>query len=134
MAVVYCPRTHDWFGHDAYPLEKMLASGVTVALGTDGRGSSPDLSLLSEMRFAVRRHPAVGLNRMLQMGTVLGAKALGLDQHVGTLEPGKLADLAIVALPDRKATDPHELLFASEEPVVGRYFRGSRTEFIPFRP
>ena len=43
--MVYCPRTHDWFAHGAYPLEKMLAAGVTVALGTDGRGSSPDLSL-----------------------------------------------------------------------------------------
>ena len=39
----------------------MLAAGVTVALGTDGRGSSPDLNLLAEMRFAARRHPAVGM-------------------------------------------------------------------------
>ena len=111
MSVVYCPRTHDWFAHRAYPLEKMLAAGVTVALGTDGRGSSPDLSLLGEMRFAARQHPAVPLDRILQLGTVLGAKALGRERHVGTLEPGKQADLAIVALPDRDAADPHELLF-----------------------
>ena len=134
MSVVYCPRTHDWFAHCAYPLEKMLAAGVTVALGTDGRGSSPDLSLLSEMRFAARQHPAVPLDRILQLGTVLGAKALGLEQHVGTLEPGKQADLAIVALPDRDATDPHELLLMSEEPVVGRYFRGVETCFNPDFP
>ena len=121
MAVVYCPRTHDWFAHGAYPLEKMLAAGVTVALGTDGRGSSPDLSLLAEMRFAARQHPAVGLDRILQMGTILGAKALGWEQHVGSLEPGKQADLAIVALPDRDAADPHELLFDSDEPVVACY-------------
>ena len=81
MTVVYCPRTHDWFAHGAYPLEKMLAAGVTVALGTDGRGSSPDLSLLAEMRFAARRHPAVGLDRILQMGTILGAQGLGLGNR-----------------------------------------------------
>lgn len=124
MSVVYCPRTHDWFARGEYPLEKMHAAGVTVALGTDGRGSSPDLSLLGEMRFAARRHPTVGLDRILEMGTLLGAKALGLDQDIGSLEPGKQADLTIVALPDRDAADPHELLFASDEPVTACYCRG----------
>ena len=78
MTAVYCPRTHDWFAHDAYPLEKMLAAGVAVALGTDGRGSSPDLSLLAELRFAARRHPAVGLDRILQMGTHSRREGLGV--------------------------------------------------------
>jgi aminodeoxyfutalosine deaminase len=126
MAVVYCPRTHHWFAHAAYPLEKMLAAGATVALGTDGRGSSPDLSLLAEMRLAARRHPAVGLDQILRMGTIVGAEALGWQAHVGSLEPGKQADLAIVALPDREAGDPHELLFDSAEPVVACYGRGQQ--------
>jgi aminodeoxyfutalosine deaminase len=125
MTVVYCPRTHHWFAHDAYPLEKMLAAGVAVALGTDGRGSSPDLSLLAELRFAAQRHPTVGLDRLLQMGTILGAQALGWLSQIGTLEPGKQADLTIVALPDRDAADPHELLFHSTERVVGCYCRGT---------
>ena len=127
MSVVYCPRTHDWFARGNYPLEKMLTAGVAVALGTDGRGSSPDLSLLAEMRFAARRHPAVGLDRILRMGTFDGAEALGWDEHVGSLEPGKQADLAIVALPDCKTADPHELLFESEKTIIGRYFRGVET-------
>jgi aminodeoxyfutalosine deaminase len=126
MTVVYCPRTHDWFAHDEYPLEKMLAAGVAVALGTDGRGSSPDLSLLAEMRFAARRHPAVGLDRILQMGTIVGARFLGWELHVGSLEPGKQADLAIVALPDRDAADPHELILKSEGPVAACYCRGEK--------
>ena len=121
MAVVYCPRTHDWFAHDAYPLEKMLAAGVTVALGTDGRGSSPDLNLLGEMRFAAQRHPAVGMDEILRMGTIYGARALGQEVIVGSLTPGKRADLTVVALPDRDAADPHELLFDSEEPVAACY-------------
>ena len=87
MTVVYCPRTHDWFDRGDYPLQKMLAAGVAVALGTDGRGLSPDLSLLAEMRFAARRHPEVALDRILRMGTLDGAKALGREQLIGSLAP-----------------------------------------------
>ena len=68
------------------------------------------------------------------MGTLGGAKALGRGKQLGSLEPGKQADLAIVALPDRDAADPHELLFDSEEPVVGRYFCGEETCFNPDFP
>ncbi len=111
MAVVYCPRTHDWFAHRDYPLEKMLTAGVTVALGTDGRGSAPDLSLWSEMQRVVQKHPGVELHHILKMGTMGGAKALGLESTIGTLEPGKRANLTVATLPDRDARDPHELLF-----------------------
>ena len=111
MAVVYCPRTHDWFAHKTYPLEKMLAAGVTLALGTDGRSSAPDLNLWAEMRHVAQQHQNVGLDQILQMGTLGGAKALGLENGVGTLEPGKRADLTVATLPDRDARDPHELLF-----------------------
>jgi cytosine/adenosine deaminase-related metal-dependent hydrolase len=128
MSAVYCPRSHDWFGHRPYPLEKLLAAGATVALGTDGRGSSPDLSLLAEMRFAARRHPAVGLERLLRIGTLGGAATLGRGDEIGTLTPGKLADLTVLALPDRDAADPHELLFDSELPVTACYCRGRKVE------
>ena len=116
----------------AYPLEKMLAAGVTVALGTDGRGSSPDLSLLAEMRFAARRHPAVGLDEILKMGTIDGARALGPRGGGRLARPGKQADLAVVALPDRDAADPHELLFNSQEPVGGVLLPGHEM-YVPSR-
>jgi len=124
MSVVYCPRSHDWFAHAEYPLRKMLAAGATVAMGTDGRCSTPDLGLLEEMRFIARRHPGVRLDAILRMGTLYGARALGREEEIGSLSPGKRADLAIVALPERDATDPHELIFDSTEPVVGCYCRG----------
>ena len=73
MAVVYCPRTHAWFGHAPYPLEKMLAAGVVVALGTDSRASSPDLSLLAEMRHVARTFPALSRSTVLELGTLGGA-------------------------------------------------------------
>jgi aminodeoxyfutalosine deaminase len=125
MSVVYCPRTHDWFAHRDYPLEKLLAAGATVALGTDGRASSPDLSLLHEMRCAARKHPAVPLAAILRMATLHGARALGRETEIGSLAPGKQADLAIVALPDRSAHDPHELLFDPAASVVACYCRGA---------
>ncbi len=124
MSVVYCPRTHAYFGHDRYPLEQMLSAGVTVGLGTDSRASSPDLSLLAEMRFVARRYPAVARDVVLRLGTIGGARALGRDQEIGSLEPGKYANLAVVSLPDRDAADPHELLFDSQEPVVATWYRG----------
>jgi len=124
MAVVYCPRTHDYFGHDPYPLEKMLRAGVTVALGTDSRASAPDLSVLAEMRLAARRHPSVPRSTILRMGTHAGAVALGRADQIGSLGPGKQADLAIVRLPDHAAADPHDLVFDSDEPVVATWVRG----------
>lgn len=124
MAVVYCPRTHAFFRHAPYPLEKMLSAGVTVALGTDGRASSPDLSVLAEMRVAAEKHTAVGGDALLKMATLHGAAALGLERELGSLEPGKYADLAVVALPDRTAADPHDLLLQSAQPVVATWRRG----------
>ncbi len=125
MSVVYCPRSHDWFAHRDYPLEKLLAAGVTVALGSDGRGSSPDLNLLSEMRFAAQKHPGVPLADFLKMATINAARALGRETEIGSLAAGKRADLAIVALPDRWAADPHELLFDPAASVVACYCRGA---------
>lgn len=126
MAAVYCPRSHDWFGHQPYPLENMLRAGVTVGLGTDGRGSAPDLNLLAEMRLIAKLHPGVGLDWVLKLGTLSGAEALGRADSIGSLSPGKRADLAIVALPDRDAKDPHELLFDSEKPVTACWLGGEQ--------
>jgi aminodeoxyfutalosine deaminase len=125
IAVVYCPRTHAHFGHAAYPLEKMVASGVRVALGTDSRPSSPDLNLWADMREIVRRHPAVSKKTLLELGTKNGANALGLDEEVGSLEPGKWANFAIFALPDNPLfTDPYEALFSRETTLQAVWLRG----------
>ncbi|MGA2031285.1 MAG: amidohydrolase family protein [Thermoguttaceae bacterium] len=124
MAVVYCPRTHAWFGHRRYPLEELLAAGAVVALGTDSRASSPDLSMLAEMRQVHDKHASVPGNVVLELATIRAAAALGRAHEIGSLEPGKYADLAVVALADGEPSDPHELLLAGDGPVVARYFRG----------
>jgi cytosine/adenosine deaminase-related metal-dependent hydrolase len=131
MSLVYCPRTHAFFRHDPYPLARLLACGVTMALGTDSRASSPDLSILAEMRFLARQHPEIARPTILRLGTLGGAQALGVARSVGTLEPGKLAHLAIVALADRDAADPYDLLFDSDAPVIARWWRGEPDADVP---
>jgi len=124
MSVVYCPRTHAYFGHASYPLAEMLRRGASVVLGTDSRASSPDLNLLTEMRF-VRDHHDVPPAAVLRMGTLEGARAFGIAPVCGTLTPGKRADLTIVALPNSSdRSDPYELLFDPASRVVQTYVNG----------
>jgi len=123
MAVVYCPRTHRHFGHAPYALEKMLSAGVSVALGTDSRASSPDLSVLAEMRTIRHLHPTIPTATILRLGTLAGALALGRSD-LGVLAPGRSATLTIISLPDRTFPDPHDLLFAASCPVTRTYHRG----------
>jgi len=124
-AVVYCPRTHARFAHAPYPLQSMLDAGLTVALGTDSRASAADLDLLAELRFAAERHPDVDPETILRMATVFGARALGRDEQMGAIEPGRRAELCAVALPEHEAADPYELLFDSSLPVVRCWRQGA---------
>jgi aminodeoxyfutalosine deaminase len=126
MAVVYCPRTHAFFRNDRYPLEQMLTAGVTVCLGTDSRASSPNLDLLADMRLLALQYPDLPRSTAIELGTLQGAKALGRDSEIGSLQPGKFANLAIVPLPDTKTTDPYELLLDSDLPASATWFRGKK--------
>ncbi len=128
MSVVFCPRSHSYFGHDPYPLAKMLVAGVRVVLGTDSRASNPDLSLLGEMRFVAKRFPELPAETILQMGTAWGGEALGFDAQVGTLAVEKLADL--VAIPCPAGVDPWEaILHGDAQP--SHVFVGGRAAIQP---
>lgn len=121
MSLVYCPRTHAYFGHEPYPLPALLAAGVNVAVGTDSRASNPDLDVWEELRHVHRQFGCtVAPGEILRLGTQAGAAALGIDRDYGTLSPGKAARLTLVPLPDRDASDPYELLFDS--PGSGKPF------------
>lgn len=122
--VVYCPRTHAAFGHPPHPFPKFLARQVRVALGTDSLASNPDLSVLTEVRFIRSRYPDLSGDTLLRLATLSGAGALSWHNETGSLTPGKSADFAVIALPNRDAADPHELLFDSDLPVVATWFRG----------
>jgi cytosine/adenosine deaminase-related metal-dependent hydrolase len=123
ITVVYCPRTHAYFGHRPYPLTEMLAAGVRVALGTDSRASSPDLSLLSEMREVARKHSGIRAERIVRLGTLAGAQALGLEDYTGSITPGKWANLT--ALPcDSRRGNPYEAVVEGEAAPVATWVRG----------
>ena len=85
----------------------MQSEGINVALGTDGSASNNDLDMLGEMRTAALLAKAVSNNaealsahKALEMATMNGAKALGINHLVGTIEAGKRADLCAIAMSD----------------------------------
>ena len=117
LTVVYCPRTHAYFGHPRHPLPRLLAAGANVALGTDSRASNPDLNLLEEIRFVARSFPELPSATALELGTLRAARALRIDDRFGSLEPGKLAALATIPLPETDAADPYQLIYESDRPV-----------------
>jgi cytosine/adenosine deaminase-related metal-dependent hydrolase len=118
-SVVYCPRTHVWFGHEPHPWRAMLARGINVAVGTDSRASSPDLSVWKELTFVHRRQPDLSPATVLELGTIRGARALGQGRDSGSVSQGKRADLAVVSLPAMDAADPYALLFHPASSVTG---------------
>ena len=94
-AVVYCPRSADYFGHRDHPWQRMRQAGIIVAIGTDSLASAPDLSILAELRFLHERFPEVPAEQLFAMATRDAAGAIGQAGRVGTLIPGGWADLSI---------------------------------------
>ncbi|MHB8974017.1 MAG: amidohydrolase family protein [Pirellulaceae bacterium] len=110
MSVVYCPRTHHYFRHAPYPLADMLGHGVRVVVGTDSLASNPDLNMWEELRFVARAHPHVAPAQILRMGTLDAAVALGCQDEIGSLEPGKRADLTFIRIEAPPTADPCDAL------------------------
>jgi 5-methylthioadenosine/S-adenosylhomocysteine deaminase len=103
--VIHCPQSNLKLASGFCPVAKLDAAGVNIALGTDGAASNNDLNLFGEMRSAGLLAKGVAgdaavlpAHRVLRMATLNGAKALGLDQQIGSLKPGKWADLTMVDL------------------------------------
>ena len=103
--VVHCPESNLKLASGFCPVQRLLDAGVNVALGTDGAASNNDLDMLGELRSAallakgVAGDPsAVPAAMALRMATLNGAKALGLADEVGSLAPGKEADLVAIDL------------------------------------
>lgn len=94
-AVAHCPRSNDYLGCGVSPVPRMMEEGVRVGMGTDGLWSSPSMNLFEETLFAVGLHGFDGRTG-LRLATLDGARALGLEAEIGSLEAGKWADLAVV--------------------------------------
>jgi len=122
--VIYCPRSHDYFGHERHPYPRLLASGAAVALGTDSLASSPSLSILAEMRFLHRLDPDLPGDILLTMATAAGADALGRGGRAGRLVEGEDADLVALTPTDGADGDPYELLLEGAAHSARVWIRG----------
>lgn len=91
-----CPRSNRRLHHRLPDLPAMLRAGLRLCLGTDSLASVPSLSMLDELAYFINSFPGVSPRDALAMATINGAAALGLDAWLGTLEPGKRADMMLV--------------------------------------
>jgi 5-methylthioadenosine/S-adenosylhomocysteine deaminase len=103
--VVHCPQSNMKLASGACPATRLQRAGVNVALGTDSAASNNDLNLFGEMQTAAllaKLHSddaaALPAAQALAMATINGARALGMEDRIGSLEPGKLADVIAVDL------------------------------------
>ena len=153
--IAHCPASNLFIGAGVMPLGRWLASGLTIGLGSDISGG-PDASLFSVMRVGAyaqmaRRSLAgdegaiLGPLDWLRMGTLDGARVLGLEDVIGSLEVGKEADLIVVdpsfaaAMPGPDDDDPTDLMSrlvfrAHPEMVRAAWVRGRRLTGPGSRP
>jgi 5-methylthioadenosine/S-adenosylhomocysteine deaminase len=125
VGVAHCSRSNGMLGCGVAPLRELLDAGVAVGIATDSPASTPSFDLFEEMRTAIvgarareRRPDALTARGALELATLGGARVLRIDDEVGSLVPGKRADLAIVSL-SGSPLDP------VEDPVVSAVLGGS---------
>lgn len=136
--VIHCPESNMKLASGLCEVGKLLDKEVNVALGTDGCASNNDLDMFSEMRTAALLAKAVAGNastlpayKALQMATINGACALGLDQHIGSIEIGKFADLTAVRMDSLNALPLYNpvshLVYNTQASQVSHVWVGGKT-------
>lgn len=121
--VAHCPQSNAKLYNGIAPLNEWLAQGVVVGLGTDSPASNNTQDTFTEMRTAVLFQrgmhgagPCISSCKAVELATLGGAQALGMAEYIGTLEPGKQADLCVVSLLKPRqfpAYDPYTTLVFS---------------------
>ena len=112
VAAAHCPRSNDFLGCGISPVPDMIGRGIRVGMGTDGLWSSPSMNLFEETLFAVELHGMSGATG-LELATLGGARALGIEAESGTIEAGKWADLAVVETSPEDGDPEREVLEAA---------------------
>jgi len=115
VGVAHNPESNMKLASGTAPVPRMLVAGLAVGLGTDGAASNNDLDLFEAMRQAAFLHKivnedprSVAAPTALEMATIGGARALGLDDRIGSLEPGKRADLIVVSMDAPRQTPMYD--------------------------
>jgi len=116
--VAHCPSSNLKLGSGIAPIVRLLEQGVSVSLGADGAACNNRLDMFTEMRTAALLQKALHgpevlpASRALRMATIDGARALGLDGEIGSIEAGKRADLALVRLDGLHSTPVEDVISA----------------------
>ena len=127
--IVHCPESNLKLASGFCEVAKLRKAGINVALGTDGCASNNDLDMISEMRTAALLAKAVAKNasalpahQALEMATINGAKALGLEAMIGSLEVGKFADMTAIDLDTLNSTPTYnpisQIVYATQASQV----------------
>lgn len=135
--VIHCPESNMKLASGFCEVARLQDSHINVALGTDGCASNNDLDMFSEMRSAALLAKAVAKDASalpapmaLEMATINGARALGLESSIGSLEAGKLADITAVDLDALNTTpvyDPQsQLVYATNSKQVSHVWCGGK--------
>ncbi len=136
-SVIHCPESNLKLASGFCPVERLWEAGINVAIGTDGAASNNDLDLLGETRTAALLAKAVAgsataldAHRALRMATLNGARAMGLDDHTGSLEVGKYADLVafdLSGLAQQPIYDPvSQLIYSTGRDTVRHVWVGGK--------
>jgi 5-methylthioadenosine/S-adenosylhomocysteine deaminase len=125
VGVAHCPRSNRRHGHGEAPLARLLEAGVRVGVGTDSVVSVGSLDLLAEAR-AARALAGLSWERALSLVTLEAARAIGLEQHVGSLAPGKWGDVAIIRLRETQHSPVEGVLTSAADQVMATYVGGRR--------
>ncbi len=103
--VAHCPTSNMKLASGFAPVSQMIEAGINVGIGTDGAASNNRSDMFSEMRMAALlakgssgRAEVLPAHQALEMATLNGAKALGMEKEIGSLEPGKYADMVAVEM------------------------------------
>jgi 5-methylthioadenosine/S-adenosylhomocysteine deaminase len=125
VPVAHCPRSNALLGCGIAPVADMRTAGLRVGLGTDSPASTPSFDVWEELRSAVylsrareQRPDALDGSAAIRLATLDAARAIGLEDEVGSLTPGKRADLTVVSI----AGTPYDPV---EDPEVAAVFGGS---------
>ena len=116
--VAHCPSSNLKLGSGIAEITRMLDAGISVSLGADGAACNNRLDMFTEMRTmallqkVLHGPEVIPAKEALRMATISGAKALGLEKEIGSLETGKLADLAVVNLNSLHAIPSTDLVSA----------------------
>jgi 5-methylthioadenosine/S-adenosylhomocysteine deaminase len=117
VSVVHCPQSNLKLASGFCPVGALQAAGVNLAIGTDGCASNNDLDMFDELRTAALLAKAVSGDatvfkaaEALHAATLAGARAMGLEQHIGSLEPGKQADIIAIDLDRIEAAPVYDVV------------------------